>query len=169
MDWISKNPDKVQKLAQGLAAIGKFVWNITSFLVGSAFDGLVKFLENPISLKGIIGLGQFLLSAAPIFLGIAFLKNPLATAKTVGWVVTNLVKGILNIGKAVKIGSKLKKFASSRFGKVAIAGGVGLSAYLGAKAAGDSQGEAVGAGMVLVAVLWLVKQSVTRLVVPLVG
>lgn len=66
LDWISKNPDKVQKLVEGLAAIGKFVWKITSFLVGSAFDGLVKFMENPISLKGIIGLGQFLLSAAPI-------------------------------------------------------------------------------------------------------
>ena len=35
----------------------------------------------------------------------------------------------------------------SRFGKVAIAGGVGLSAYLGSKAAGDSQAEAIGAGV----------------------
>ena len=104
-------------------------------------------MENPISLQGSLGFGQFLLSAAPIFLGIAFLKAPGATVKAVTWVVTSLVKGILNIGKAVKIGSKLKKFASSRFGKVAIAGGVGLSAYLGAKAAGDSQGEAVGAGV----------------------
>ena len=147
LDWISKNPDKVQKLAEGLAAIGKFVYKITSFLVGSAFDGLIKFMENPISLQGLLGFGQFLLSAAPIFLGIAFLKAPGATVKAVTWVVTNLVKGILNIGKAVKIGSKLKKFASSRFGKVAIAGGVGVSAYLGAKAAGDSQGEAVGAGV----------------------
>ena len=147
LDWISKNPEKVQKLAEGLAAIGKFIWKITSFLVGSAFDGLIKFMENPISLQGLLGFGQFLLSAAPIFLGIAFLKAPGATVKAVTWVVTSLVKGILNIGKAVKIGSKLKKFASSRFGKVAIAGGVGLSAYLGAKAAGDSQGEAIGAGV----------------------
>ena len=147
LDWISKNPEKVQKLAEGLAAVGKFIWNITSFLVGSSLDGLIKFMENPISLQGLLGFGQFLLSAAPIFLGIAFLKAPGATVKAVTWVVTSLVKGILNIGKAVKIGSKLKKFASSRFGKVAIAGGVGLSAYLGAKAAGDSQGEAVGAGV----------------------
>ena len=147
LDWISKNPDKVQKLAEGLAAIGKFVYKITSFLVGSAFDGLIKFMENPISLQGLLGFGQFLLSAAPIFLGIAFLKAPGATVKAVTWVVTSLVKGILNIGKAVKIGSKLKKFASSRFGKVAIAGGVGLSAYLGSKAAGDSQAEAIGAGV----------------------
>ena len=147
LDWISKNPEKVQKLAEGLAAVGKFIWNITSFLVGSSLDGLIKFMENPISLQGLLGFGQFLLSAAPIFLGIAFLKAPGATVKAVTWVVTSLVKGILNIGKAVKIGSKLKKFASSRFGKVAIAGGVGLSAYLGAKAAGDSQGEAIGAGV----------------------
>ena len=147
LDWISKNPEKVQKLAEGLAAIGKFIWKITSFLVGSAFDGLIKFMENPISLQGLLGFGQFLLSAAPIFLGIAFLKAPGATVKAVTWVVTSLVKGILNIGKAVKIGSKLKKFASSRFGKVAIAGGVGLSAYLGSKAAGDSQAEAIGAGV----------------------
>jgi hypothetical protein len=147
LDWISKNPEKVQKLVEGLAAIGKFVWNITSFLVGSAFDGLVKFMENPISLKGLLGFGQFLLSAAPIFLGIAFLKNPLATAKTVGWVVSSLVKGILNIGGAIKAGGKLKKFFSSKFGKVAIAGTVGVSAYLGARAAGDSQAEAIGAGV----------------------
>jgi len=147
LDWISKNPDKVQKLAEGLVAIGKFVYKITSFLVGSAFDGLVKFMENPISLQGLLGFGQFLLSAAPIFLGIAFLKNPLATAKTVGWVVSSLVKGILNIGKATKAAGKLKKFASSKFGKVAIAGTAGVSAYLGARAAGDSQGEAVGAGV----------------------
>ena len=147
LDWISKNPEKVQKLAEGLAAIGKFVWKITSFLVGSAFDGLVKFMENPISLQGLLGFGQFLLSVAPIFLGIAFLKNPLATAKTVGWVVSSLVKGILNIGGAIKAGGKLKQFLGSKFGKVAIAGTVGVSAYLGARAAGDSQGEAIGAGV----------------------
>tara|TARA_Y100000015_G_scaffold42165_1_gene49257 strand:+ start:544 stop:3720 length:3177 start_codon:yes stop_codon:yes gene_type:complete len=147
LDWISKNPDKVQKLAQGLAAIGKFVWNITSFLVGSAFDGLVKFLENPISLKGIIGLGQFLLSAAPIFLGIAFLKNPLATAKTVGWVVTSLIKGILNIGKAARAGAKVRKFMGTKLGKGLIAGGLGVSAFLGEKGAGASNAEAVGAGV----------------------
>lgn len=147
LDWISKNPEKIQKLAEGLAAIGKFVWKITSFLVGSAFDGLVKFMENPISLQGLLGFGQFLLSVAPIFLGIAFLKNPLATAKTVGWVVSSLVKGILNIGGAIKAGGKLKQFFGSKFGKVAIAGTVGVSAYLGARAAGDSQGEAIGAGV----------------------
>ena len=146
LDWVSKNPDKVQKLAEGLAAIGKFVFNITSFLVGSAFDGLVKFMENPISLKGLLGFGQFLLSAAPIFLGIAFLKNPLATAKTVGWVVTNLVKGLLNIGKAAKAGAKIRKFMGSKLGKGLIAGGLGVSAYLGAKGAGDSNAEAIGAG-----------------------
>ena len=147
LDWVSKNPDKVQKLASGLAAIGKFVFNITSFLVGSAFDGLVKFMENPISLKGLLGFGQFLLSAAPIFLGIAFLKNPLATAKTVGWVVTNLVKGLLNIGKAARAGAKIRKFMGSKLGKGLIAGGLGVSAYLGAKGAGDSNAEAIGTGV----------------------
>ena len=146
LDWVSKNPDKIQKLAQGLAAIGKFVFNISSFLVGSAFDGLVKFMENPISLKGLLGFGQFLLSAAPIFLGIAFLKNPLAAAKTVGWVVTNLVKGIFNIGKAAAAGAKIRKFMGSKLGKGLIAGGLGVSAYLGAKGAGDSNAEAIGAG-----------------------
>ena len=146
LDWVSKNPDKIQKLAQGLAAIGKFVFNISSFLVGSAFDGLVKFMENPISLKGLLGFGQFLLSAAPIFLGIAFLKNPLAAAKTVGWVVTNLVKGIFNIGKAAASGAKIRKFMGSKLGKGLIAGGLGVSAYLGAKGAGDSNAEAIGAG-----------------------
>ena len=147
LDWISKNPDKVQKLAQGLMAIGKFVFNVTSFLVGSAFDGLTKFLENPISLKGLIGFGQFLLSAAPIFLGIAFLKAPLATAKTVGWVVTNLIKGILNIGNAARAGNKIRKFMGTKLGKGLVAGGLGVSAYLGAKGAGDSDAEAIGAGV----------------------
>ena len=147
LDWVSKNPEKVQKLVEGLAAIGKFVWKITSFLVGSAFDGLVKFMENPISLQGLLGFGQFLLAAAPIFLGIAFLKNPLATAKTVGWVVSNLIKGVLNIGKAARAGAKIKKFMGTKLGKGLIAGGLGVGAYLGEKAAGASQGEAVGAGV----------------------
>jgi hypothetical protein len=147
LDWVSKNPDKVEKIAKGLFSLGKFFFNIAGFLAGNALDGLISFLENPISLKGFLGAVQFVLAAAPIFIGLAFLKNPLATAKAVGWVVSSLAKGILNIKAAALFGDKIKKFAGTKLGKVAFAGGAGIASFAASKASGADTGEALSAGV----------------------
>lgn len=147
LDWISKNPDKVQKLAEALFALGKFVYRVTSFLVGSALDGLVKFMENPLSLQGFFGALQFAVSLAPIFLGMAFLKNPIGTARAVGWVVSSLVKGLLNLKVAAGFGQKMRKFAGTKLGKLAFAGGAGAVSFMAAKAGGADNIEATGAAI----------------------
>ena len=105
-DWISNNPDKVEKLFKGLAAVGKFIFKIVGFLAGSSLDGLTKFLENPISLKGLFGALQFIASAAPLFLGLAFLKNPIGTVKAVGWVISKLGGAFGGMKKAAMMGIK---------------------------------------------------------------
>ena len=147
LDWLAKNPEKVQKLAKGLFALGKFIFKITEFLTGSALDGLIRFMENPISLKGFFGAVQFVLSAAPIFVGIAFLKNPVATVKALSWVIMTLGKGILNMKNAAAFADKFRKFSGTKFGKVAFAAGAGLTASAAVAMGGGSGAEALGAGI----------------------
>ena len=147
LNWMAKNPDKVEKLAKGLANLGKFIYKIANFLVGSTLDGLTRFLENPVSIKGLFGAIQFLLSAAPLFLGIAFLKNPLATVKALTWVVGTLGKGIMNLFKAGKLAGKMKAFAKSKFARAAGVLGAGSIAAIGVAASGGSTAEALGAGV----------------------
>lgn len=147
LNWMEKNPEKVAKLAKGLASLGKFVYKVASFLVGSAFDGLIKFLENPISLNGLFGAIQFLLSAAPLFVGIAFLKNPLSTVKALTWVLATVGKGIMNMFKAGKLAGKLKTFAKGKFAKAAGVIGAGTLAAGIVASTGGSSAEAIGAGV----------------------
>lgn len=147
LNWMQKNPDKVEKLAKGLAKLGKFIYKVTSFLVGSAFDGLIKFLDNPISLNGLFGGIQFLLSAAPLFVGMAFLKNPVATVKALTWVIGSLGKGIMNLSKAGKLFGTMKKLATSRFAKIAGVVGGGAVAAISAAASGADTAEVIGAGI----------------------
>lgn len=147
LDWLAKNPEKVQKLAKGLFALGKFIFKVTEFLAGSALDGLIRFMENPISLKGFFGAVQFVLSAAPIFVGIAFLKNPVATVKALSWVIMTLGKGILNMKNAAAFADKFRKFSGTKFGKVAFAAGAGLTASAAVAMEGGSGAEALGAGI----------------------
>lgn len=147
LDWLAKNPEKVQKLAKGLYALGKFIFKVTEFLTGSALDGLIRFMENPVSLKGFFGAVQFVLSAAPIFVGIAFLKNPVATVKALSWVIMTLGKGILNMKNAAKFADKFRKFSGTKFGKVTLAAGAGISAATMSAATGGSTAEAIGSGV----------------------
>ena len=147
LDWMSKNPEKVEAIAKTLAAVGKFIFNVTGFLVGSALDGLIRFLENPVSIQGLFGMVQFIASAAPLFLGFAFLKNPLKTARALAWVIGSLGKGIMNLFKAQKFAKGIRKFSSSKFGKVALSVGAGAIAATAVSAAGGDTAEAIGAGV----------------------
>ena len=141
LDWLSKNPEKVQRLAKGLAALGKFIYKVSSFLIGSAFDGLTKFLENPISLKGFFGAIQFVLSAAPLFVGMAFLKNPVATTKAVFSLLKLIGGGMMNMLKAGKA------VFGGKFGKIAGVVGAGAATAMAISASGGSQSEAIGGGV----------------------
>lgn len=141
LDWMAKNPEKVQRLAKGLAALGKFIYKVASFLVGSAFDGLTKFLENPISLKGFFGAVQFVLSAAPLFVGMAFLKNPVATTKAVFSLLKLIGGGMMNMMKAGKT------VFGGKFGKIAGVVGAGAATAMAIRASGGSDAEAVGGGV----------------------
>ena len=156
--WIAKNPKSVQKFAEILANIGKFVFKVIGVLTGLTLDGITDFLENPISLKGFFGIFKFLLGAVPLFGTFLFLKNPKLMIKTIGTVVKALLGGIKRLfgfaGKSDKLKAlKLKKIAgkkgnffSSKAGKIATGLGVGLGAGMAVKAAGGTDGEALGAG-----------------------
>tara|TARA_Y100001970_G_scaffold147138_1_gene180653 strand:+ start:1429 stop:3870 length:2442 start_codon:yes stop_codon:yes gene_type:complete len=156
--WIGNNPKKVQKLIQILSSIGKFVFNVVSFLGGMALDGIINFLENPLSLKGLFGVVQFLLGAVPLFAGLVFLKNPKLLLDTAGKVIGGLTNGLKNLfgaqGKDAKlrqfqlkkIGGKKGNFFSSKFGKIATGLGAGAVAAGTVAAAGGTEGEIIGAG-----------------------
>jgi hypothetical protein len=147
LTWIAKNPEAVQRLAKTLATVGKFVLNISSFLAGNAFNGLIKFLENPISLKGLFGALQFVAAAAPLFATLAFLKNPIGTVRAFGWVISTLGKSLSGIMKAGGRMDKLRGFYRNKFAKIGLGVGVGLGAAFAVNQAGGDAFETVGAGV----------------------
>ena len=126
LTWLAKNPDSIQRLAKTLSSVGKFLLQMSSFLAGSAMDGLIKFLENPVSLKGLIGSLQFLASAAPLFVSLAFLKNPVGTVRAFAWVIGALGKSISGMFKAGKKMDMLRMFHRNKFAKLGLGAGLGL-------------------------------------------
>ena len=126
LTWLAKNPDSIQRLAKTLNSVGKFLLQMSSFLAGSAMDGLIKFLENPVSLKGLIGSLQFLASAAPLFVSLAFLKNPVGTVRAFAWVIGALGKSISGMFKAGKKMDMLRMFHRNKFAKLGLGAGLGL-------------------------------------------
>ena len=147
LTWIAKNPEAIQRLAKTLATVGKFILNMSSFLAGNAFNGLIKFLENPISLKGLFGALQFVAAAVPLFATLAFLKNPIGTVKAFGWVISTLGKSLAGIMKAGGRMDKLRGFYRNKFAKVGLGVGLGLGAAFAVSQAGGDAFEAVGAGV----------------------
>ena len=147
LTWIAKNPEAIQRLAKTLATVGKFILNMSSFLAGNAFNGLIKFLENPISLKGLFGALQFVAAAVPLFATLAFLKNPRGTVKAFAWVLSTLGKSLGGIMKAGGRMDKLRSFYRNKFAKVGLGVGLGLGAAFAVSQAGGDAFEAVGAGV----------------------
>ena len=147
LTWIAKNPEAIQRLAKTLATVGKFILNMSSFLAGNAFNGLIKFLENPISLKGLFGALQFVAAAVPLFATLAFLKNPIGTVKAFGWVISTLGKSLAGIMKAGGRMDKLRGFYRNKFAKVGLGVGLGLGAAFAVSQAGGDAFETVGAGV----------------------
>ena len=147
LTWIARNPEAIQRLAKTLATVGKFILNMSSFLAGNAFNGLIKFLENPISLKGLFGALQFVAAAVPLFATLAFLKNPRGTVKAFAWVLSTLGKSLGGIMKAGGRMDKLRGFYRNKFAKVGLGVGLGLGAAFAVSQAGGDAFEAVGAGV----------------------
>ena len=147
LTWIARNPEAIQRLAKTLATVGKFILNMSSFLAGNAFNGLIKFLENPISLKGLFGALQFVAAAVPLFATLAFLKNPRGTVKAFAWVLSTLGKSLGGIMKAGGRMDKLRSFYRNKFAKVGLGVGLGLGAAFAVSQAGGDAFEAVGAGV----------------------
>ena len=147
LTWIARNPEAIQRLAKTLATVGKIILNMSSFLAGNAFNGLIKFLENPISLKGLFGALQFVAAAVPLFATLAFLKNPRGTVKAFAWVLSTLGKSLGGIMKAGGRMDKLRGFYRNKFAKVGLGVGLGLGAAFAVSQAGGDAFEAVGAGV----------------------
>ena len=140
-DWVSKNPDKVQALFKGLAALGKFIFKVVGFLAGMSLDGLTEFLENPISLKGLFGALKFLVGVVPLFAGLAFLKNPIGTVKALGWVIGKLGGALGGMKKAALTGMQrgFKAFKGVAGGLKGITGKMGkFLPVIGSLAAGSA-------------------------------
>ena len=138
LDWISKNPEKVQKMVEAIAKIGKFVYKIASWLTGVALDGISDFMENPKSFKGIFGLFKFFMVLGGIFAGPALIKAGLfaliTKPKAVLKPVLNLLKGlgkfIFNLGKIAAKGLfKVGKFAVKNPKAALIMGGIAATAW----------------------------------------
>ena len=147
LNWLAKNPDAIKRLAKTFAAVGKFILNISSFLAGSAMEGLLKFLENPVSLKGLIGAVQFIASLSPLLAGIAFLGNPVGTIRGVAWVVSTLGKSVANMMKGIRGMDKLRAFSRNKFAKLGLGLGTGVAAAFATSMAGGDAFESVGAGV----------------------
>ena len=158
LDWVRKNPEAVEKLVKVLGAIGKFIFKTVGFLAGMSLDGLVDFLENPVSLKGFFGIFKFLAGAVPLFAGFAILKNPVGSIKLIGKVVGGIITSIKRLfglnSKADKFKQfKLKKlgkggnFFQSKTGKIAMGLGAGATAATAVLASGGTGTEAAGAGV----------------------
>ena len=157
-EWVSQNPKTVARLGMILGGIGKFILNVYSFLGGMALDGLVDFLENPISLKGFFGAIKLITGIAPIFATMLFLKNPKLILEGAKKVIGGLVGGLRRLfgfqSKDQKFRDfKLKKLKGGRgnwfgtkAGKIATGLGAGFAGFTMAKGEGASNTEAVGAG-----------------------
>ena len=147
LTWLAKNPDAIARLAKTFAAVGKFILNVSSFLAGSAMDGLIKFLENPVSLKGLIGAVQSIASLSPLLVSIAFLGNPIGTIRGVAWVISTLGKSVAGMMKGIKGMGKMRIFSRNKFAKLGMGLGTGVAAAFATSMAGGDAVEAIGAGV----------------------
>ncbi len=150
LDWMAKNPEKIQKIVDTIGRIGKFIFNAATWLAGFTLGGLSDFMENPISLKGILGFGKFLLGLAVVFapgamaklgLGLIF-KGGKALLKPAMLLLKNVGKLIWSMGKVAAKGIfKTGKFLMKNPKAALIAGGVALGAWGVSKLMNREEGE----------------------------
>ncbi len=156
---VAENPETINKLVKVILAIGSFAAKAIEFLGGLALDGIIDFLENPISLKGFFGIFKFLLGAVPLFAAFKFLKDPGKAAGLVGKVMGGIINGLkrmfgmnskadkLKQFKLKKLGGQKGNFFSTRGGKIATGLGSGFAAGAAIKASRGTNAEAIGGGV----------------------
>lgn len=149
LDWIVKpgNTDKVVSIIKGIVGIFKVFQRLLSFGVTSALEGLAKVIDNPISFKGLFGAVQFIVGAAILMKGMKWMMNPASLAKDFVSVLSFVAKGMINLKKGVGVYGAIKKLASTRVGKYAMAGAVGVGAGMGSALLGGTKEEAIGTGI----------------------
>ena len=69
LKWMGnpENQKKLKKLISGIARIGNWLIKLAGWLVDFGLGGLVDFISNPVSFKGIFGIIKFLTAAAIFF------------------------------------------------------------------------------------------------------
>ena len=120
-----------------------------------SFDGITKFLENPISLKGLLGFGQFLIGFVPLLGAYAFLKNPKAMISGLANVLKGLITGLGNLMKGGKLFSKMKTFGQkfrpgTRAGSILGSVAAGTADHWLQRCGSTSEVVGVGAGIITI-------------------
>lgn len=92
MDWLGKkeNRKKVKRLLSTIKTMVKWFAEKAAFVIQFGLDGLVSFLENPLSFEGIFGLLKFIGVLGAVFAPVAMIKLGLLGA---GGVLTLFRKG----------------------------------------------------------------------------
>ena len=114
LDWLEKNPKKIKRLLDAMVGIGKFIMNTYGTLINLGLNGLVDFLENPLSFKGIFGLLKVVtalgLLFAPVAMGKLGLKlvfslfkggKLIPALKGIFGAVGSMVKGLIGLVKGM--------------------------------------------------------------------
>ena len=134
LDWMSKpeNQDKLKRIFKAVRGMIEAFVKIADFLVTFGLEGLVEFLENPLSFKGLFGLLKFVTVLGAIFAPVALAKFGLAAGGAIMKLVT---------------GGGLKKMLTGLFSGI---GGMirGLMAFV--KGMGLGGMLALGAGAIVV-------------------
>ncbi len=95
MEWLGdpENTEKIKKFFEAIKSIGKFLIETYGALVSMGLNGLIEFLDNPLSLEGVFGIIKFVTALGLIFAPAAVAKLGLGLffklAKSGG-----LVKGV---------------------------------------------------------------------------
>ena len=149
LDWISKpaNGEKLQSIIKGVIGIITFFKNLLSFGVGATLDGISDLIKNPLSIQGVFGAVKLLLGVGALFIGMRWLKNPANIIKDTFTVLKIIGKGIVNLKTGSGVYEKIRKFAGTKAGKIALGAGAGIGRAAAGIAFGEDASQAIGAGV----------------------
>jgi hypothetical protein len=149
LDWISKpaNGEKLQSIIKGVIGIITFFKNLLSFGVGATLDGITDLIKNPLSIQGVFGAVKLLLGVGALFIGMRWLKNPANIIKDTFTVLKIIGKGVVNLKTGSGVYQKIRKFAGTKAGKIALAAGGGVGRAAAGIAFGEDKAQAIGAGV----------------------
>ena len=106
-DWMSKpeNVEKIGKMLEAVKALGEFIFKFVDTMVTMGLNGLIEFLENPISFKGLLGILKFVTALGLLFNPVGFAKLGLKTVFALfksGELIKGLKGFFVGMGKMMK-------------------------------------------------------------------